>query len=89
LVQCVTPLSNTGLLKPEQRDVMTYTNLEGRYDDEEAVEKQVDEQPEQMVVIMGPPRFYACEKDLGHAARIFTIFFVLVSIHAFKHMCFF
>ena len=46
LVQFVTPLSNTGPLKPEQRDVMTYTNLEGRYKDEEAVEKQVDEQPE-------------------------------------------
>jgi hypothetical protein len=26
---------------------MTNTNLEGRYDDEETVEKQVDEQPEQ------------------------------------------
>jgi hypothetical protein len=47
LVQFVTPLSNTGPLKPEQRDVVTYTNLEGRYDDEEAVEKQLDEQPEQ------------------------------------------
>jgi hypothetical protein len=35
LVQFVTPLSNTGPLKPEQRDVMTYTNLEGRYDDKE------------------------------------------------------
>jgi hypothetical protein len=47
LVQFVTPLSNTGPLKPEQRDVMTYTNREDRYIDEEAVEKQVDEEPEQ------------------------------------------
>ena len=34
-------------MKPEKRDVMIDTNLEGRYNDEEMVEKQVDEQPEQ------------------------------------------
>ena len=41
LVQFVTPLSNTGTVKPEKRDVMTNINLEGRYDDKEMVEKQV------------------------------------------------
>jgi hypothetical protein len=42
LVQFVTPLSNTGPLKPEKRDVMININRESRYDDEEMVEKQVD-----------------------------------------------
>jgi hypothetical protein len=33
LVQFVTPLSNTGPVKPEMRDGMTNINIEGRYDD--------------------------------------------------------
>jgi hypothetical protein len=37
-------------LKPEQRDVMINTNRY-RYNDEEMVEKQVDEQPEQRDVM--------------------------------------
>jgi hypothetical protein len=52
VVQFVTPLSNTGPVKPEKRDVTINTNLEGRYDDEEMVEKQVDEQPEQRDVMV-------------------------------------
>jgi hypothetical protein len=50
-VQFVTPLSTQGPVKPEKRDVMINTNLEGRYDDEEMVENQVDEQPEQRDVM--------------------------------------
>jgi hypothetical protein len=54
LVQYVTPLSNTGPVKPKNRDVITNTNPEGRYDEVKMVEKHKHPEKRDVVVNINP-----------------------------------